>query len=252
MRRAEWQCWFALPAALLLCAGACRAAAAEATAAVKAPQWSGGFEFGLTGSEGNAPRMNFRVGAQAQHHTGGRVLSFDSSYSRATDRSELSEHKLLASAKHDWLFPGRPWVLFQLAGLEFDQFKDFDVRLNAALGPGYQFVHSESTALLGRLGFGAAREIGGANQRLTPEAVAGVDFKHQLSERQKLTAAAEAFPDLADLGEFRMVAKGAWEILVNPEFHLNLKLGVEDRFDSTPDGAKKNDLDYFVTLLWKF
>ena len=33
--------------------------------------------------------------------------------------------------------------------------------------------------------------------------------------------------------------------------NLSFKLSVIDRYDSTPDGRKPNDLDYALLLLWK-
>jgi hypothetical protein len=33
---------------------------------------------------------------------------------------------------------------------------------------------------------------------------------------------------------------------------VTLRLGITDRYDSTPQGKRPNDLEYFGVLLWKF
>ena len=40
--------------------------------------------------------------------------------------------------------------------------------------------------------------------------------------------------------------------MLDEDSNLNLKIGVIDRYDSTPNGRKPNDFDYSVLLLWKF
>jgi hypothetical protein len=46
--------------------------------------------------------------------------------------------------------------------------------------------------------------------------------------------------------------RAAYEILIAPEWGLTLRLGIQDRYDSDPGDAKRNDFDYFSTLLLKF
>jgi len=44
-----------------------------------------------------------------------------------------------------------------------------------------------------------------------------------------------------------------YSILVDPELNMSLRLGVENRYNSNPGGNdKKNDLDYFLALVWAF
>ena len=62
-----------------------------------------------------------------------------------------------------------------------------------------------------------------------------------------------------DAAEFRVediplrIGSNPLEITVLDEANnLSLKLGVIDRYDSTPSGAKYNDIDYSLLLLWAF
>ena len=43
-----------------------------------------------------------------------------------------------------------------------------------------------------------------------------------------------------------------WEIALCKAWGLSLKLSVIDRYDSTPQGARPNDLDYSTLLIWVF
>ena len=42
-----------------------------------------------------------------------------------------------------------------------------------------------------------------------------------------------------------------WEVLLSQAANLSLKIGVVDRYDSTPNGRERNDLNYTALLLWK-
>jgi len=85
-----------------------------------------------------------------------------------------------------------------------------------------------------------------------PEGVLSADFTHKLNDRNSLFANVDYFPDLSEFGEFRTVAKAGWETIVDPETKLNLKLGIEHRYDSDPGDAEASEVDYFVTLGWTF
>ncbi len=40
--------------------------------------------------------------------------------------------------------------------------------------------------------------------------------------------------------------------MISRAMNLSMKLSVLDRYDSTPDGAEANDLDYSAVLLWSY
>ena len=48
-----------------------------------------------------------------------------------------------------------------------------------------------------------------------------------------------------------MINDAHWKILLHEESDLHLKIGIVDRYDSTPNGAEANDLTYSLLLLWK-
>jgi hypothetical protein len=104
------------------------------------------------------------------------------------------------------------------------------------------------------VGLGGSKTWGGnADDDFRPEAMAGVDFEHKLTERQKITAMLEYYPSLDNFPDYRLVAAAGYELLVDPESNMFLKIGLADRYDSNPgDGKKKNDFEYFATLSWVF
>ncbi len=116
---------------------------------------------------------------------------------------------------------------------------------------GYAFIKRDTRQLAGRFGSGASREFGGGDETWVPEAVFGTDYEHKLSKRQKLSANVDYFPAWEDFTDYRIVSKASWELSLDEETHLSLKIGMIDRYDSTPFGLDPNDVDYFVTLMWK-
>lgn len=215
--------------------------------------WSGSVDLGITGAEGNTTNFNFRgaVGARRTTDFFDTKLSFV--YSFKSDDGNDTENKAVFDARNDWLFRDSPWRLFVLGSLEYDQFKDYDLRLSLFAGAGYEIIKDDATLLVGRLGAGVSREFGGSDDTWTPEALLGADFERKVAPNQKVFATVDLFPSLDDFPAYRFNAKAGYEILLDEQSKLLLKLGIEDQYDSTPgDGFHRNDLTYFVTLGWAF
>ena len=136
--------------------------------------------------------------------------------------------------------------------MDYDEFKAYDLRVSLDTGVGYQFIKNDATSLIGRVGGGTTREIDGPDDTFIPESVFGLEGEHKLNKRQKLCASVEYRPDVTDFGNYRLNAKADWEVLLDEETHLSMKVGVLDRYDSYADGFKPNDIDYTLALLWSF
>lgn len=215
--------------------------------------WSGELEFGLAGTEGNSRNFKGRVGSKLKRVTKGHRFTFDALYRYARLNGIPSQDRLFVTDKSEWLLPHSAWNFFLSGTTEYDRFKAFDVRLARHLGIGVDAIKTKLTTLTGRAGAGASREIGGPSNRTVPELLFGADFERKLTERQKLIASFDYFPDATDFGDFRFQGKLTYEFVISPEMGLTLRLGILDLYDSTPQaGRKRNDLDYFATILWQF
>lgn len=216
--------------------------------------WKGTVEFGLNGSSGNTERVNLRAGLGAARKTDKTDTTLNFTYSWARDDGDNTENRARLDARNDWLLgDDTPWRLFAKGSFEFDDFQEWDSRASLFGGVGYEFIDTSETFLLGRVGAGITREFGGEDNDIMPEGLLGLDFRHALTERQQINATAEFLPDLEDIGAYRAIGRASYDILIDPEANLKLKLGVEDRYDSDPgDGFKRNDFDYFALIAWEF
>lgn len=214
--------------------------------------WEGSLEFGINGTDGNSENFKFRIAGSAKRETEVRIIKLDILYSYASLNGTESENRSLSTLKHEWLFGNSPWSIFVLGTLETDAFRAFDARVAAHTGIAYAWIKNDITQLKTRIGAGFSHEIGGPDNTYKPELLLGGDFEHKLTERQKLVASVDVFPNFQNFSDYRTQLKASWEVLIDPAWNLTLKLGIVDRFDSTPEGKKKNDFEYFGVLMWKF
>jgi putative salt-induced outer membrane protein YdiY len=216
--------------------------------------WTGSVEVGINGSEGNTRTLNGRAAASAQRETDSMVTKARISYKVARTGSVTTENKAQADIRNDWkLEKDSRWSVFAQGAAEYDDFQNWDLRVSAFGGVGYRFIDEKDTKLNGRAGLGASKKIGGDDTDVVPEGLLGADFSHNLTERQKLTASIDLFPSLSNVGDYRAVTRAAWEVVVDPEVKMSLKIGVEDRYDSSAvAGTKRTDFDYFALLVWSF
>ena len=217
---------------------------------IASPLWDFGAELGLNGSSGNSQAMSVLAAFNGKRETDGNDMEWDLKYGKSSAGGLETQHYALFNSRWDWKFKPN-WFLYEKNFIEYDEFKAFDLRLVLSAGLGHDFLKNDRTKLTGRLGAGASREFDSPEENWTPEANFGMDFEHKVSERQKFKLTSDYYPAWEDLRDYRMVTNAYWEILLDEETNLSLKLGAVDRYDSTPNGLKPNDIDYFATLLWK-
>lgn len=214
--------------------------------------WDSHAEFGIDGSDGNADTLAIQTGLETKRKTDQYTFALDLDYRQASSRGVTTEDNGRLNLDYDRMLPKSPWSTFSKLGLEWDEFKAFDLRLNLNGGLGYHWIRSDTTTLVTRFGAGASREFGSPVEVWTPEGVFAIEAERQISERQKIKGRVDYFPSLEDFTDFRLVSDASWEILLDGSENFSLKLSASDRYDSTPQGALANDLYYSLLLLYKF
>lgn len=218
--------------------------------------WTGGFEFGLNGSQGDANVLNIKLGTFADRKTDTNRFHYDFLYTLNTQDNDTKQNQALLNARDEILFPGSPWSLFSAVQVEYDEFRAYDVRAGVYAGIGYTWIDDGTTLFKTRAGAGAVREMStrrtGPSDRWVPEAVFGFDFNRKFTDRQGFVSSLDFFPSLSQIGQYRVRARAAYEIVLDPSHGMVLRLGVQERYDSHPGTGRRNALNYFATLMFKF
>lgn len=214
--------------------------------------WKNHAELGLDGSRGNSRTLALQTGLEMKRKTDDYTLGLDFDYRKATNLGITTEDNGRFNLDYDRLFQDSKWSAFGKFGTEWDQFKAFDLRLNLNGGVGYHFIRTDDAMLATRFGAGASQEIGAPDDAWKPEAVFGAESEYQLNRYNKMKAKVDYFPAWEDFSDFRVVSDVAWEILLDDSDNLSLKVALTDRYDSTPQGARPNDVYYSLLLLVKF
>ena len=214
--------------------------------------WSGSFDLGLNGSNGNTELFNFRFNLAAIRETDAAKLTLKSNYVRLQSEGEEVGNRLFFEGRNEWKFADTPWSIFVHETTEYDEFRNWRTRVGMDTGLGYSFIKNDFTSLTLRFGPSTSHEFRGPATDWVPELTYGIQLEHKLSQLQKLFFQIDYFPDLRDVVEYRMNTQASWEIVIDQVNSLSLKLSAISRYDTTPEGDSPDDLDYAATLLWAF
>ncbi len=214
--------------------------------------WSNSAEFGLNGSAGNTESMSLQAGTRFKRKSDFTQFDLRLNHNRTNANGIETQNNILMYSDWERFLGESPWTWFIKNGIEYDEFRAFDLRYNINSGLGYTFVRNDTLTLVGRFGAGASREFDGPDDAWVPEALFGADYEHQVNDRNKLIARFDYFPEWGNFSNFRMVTDLAWEYLLRADGNLSFKLGATDRYDSTPNGLKPNDVNYSALVLYKF
>jgi putative salt-induced outer membrane protein YdiY len=222
--------------------------------------WVRTVEFGLTGSAGNTENLNIRAIFETERKTDTLRTLLRARYLYGEDDGSVSQNEGRLRGENDWLFPGERYLVFAFGVYEYDEFQDWETRLQMFGGLGYEFLKERAlldsgqdrASLTGRLGAGVTREFGGTDDTWHPEAVIGLDFVWEINDRNTFAAGTEVFPALDDLGEFRSVSYISHDVQLAETGDLRLRVGAEHEWDSDPGDAKEHDVKYYLTILATF
>ncbi len=216
--------------------------------------WKFTLEAGLNGTTGANQTQSFRTLI-----TGNRPapeMSTSASvgwwYSRTND--ETTAQRVQVDARNEWpATPKSSWSYFVAARSEYDEFQSWDWRLSANGGVGLKIVGDEKLTVTGRSGFGASREFGRPRPEVRAEFSPSVEIEYKINARNKLGAAAAAWVDVENADASRANLKAWYEAVLDPDSGMNLKIGVEDRYEHSPGfGREKHEVDYYAVIVFNF
>lgn len=214
--------------------------------------WEGNVELGLNGTDGNTETFNVRLGVTAKHKTETFVQTVQFTTIQKRANGVTTANTALLDGRLEWPMPNSPWNYF-IHGLgEYDEFKAFNARVSGDTGFGYEWIQNDKTTLISRSGIAFSHEIGGPDNTVHPELLFGGEFKHKFNATHSVSFKADYYPNVQDFTDFRLNSVASWEIALAQAWGLSLKLSIIDRYDSTPGGARPNDLDYSTLLIWTF
>jgi putative salt-induced outer membrane protein YdiY len=214
--------------------------------------WTGSIDVGANGSEGNSQSFNLRTGVNLKRDVPWRLTSVKLDYIKTSSNSITTANRLFFDGRDEWPFENSPWSLYIHETTEYDEFRAFDVRVTGDAGISYQIFKNEIHSVKGRFGPGVSREFGGTNDEWTPELVFGLIYDWQISKKQKFNMQVDYFPQVDSFNNYRINSQINWQVVIDEVNNLSLKVGIVDRYDSTPEGKKPNDLDYKTVLVWSF
>jgi putative salt-induced outer membrane protein YdiY len=216
--------------------------------------WNKQIQLGFNGSLGNSETQDILVGVRGNFADDTKRWAFDSGYYNAATDGDKTKSQAFAALLRDFLFPGKKIFAFASSRYDWDEFQDWDHRLNLSGGAGYAFLDRETLDLRGRLGVGATKTFGApGDDEWVPEAVLGLESEWLPAERQKVTAYTTFYPSLTDAGEFRNLTGVDWSLLISDGLGLSLNLGLQNDYESdVPSGIEKNDFLYRAALMYDF
>ncbi len=215
--------------------------------------WEGRLEAGASGSNGNTQSGNLRLGLRADKQDDQNRWALLSSYDYGKNDGQATRNQYNADLNWDRLFPESPWFTFVQGIYDFNDFRSWQYRVSLFAGLGRELSDSERLEVAAKIGGGVTKEFGGEKE-LRPEGmISTVLAKWKLTETQTLAGSATLYPDMAELGQYRMVAKLEWLIKLDRVDDLSLKFALEDEYESETEGEiKHNDLKYLSMLVYEF
>lgn len=212
--------------------------------------WKRNLAFGLNGAEGNSNNSNLHLDLNFAFENPGLRKKFALDYDLKHEDGEETENDLVAQMDNDYLMPDSRWFWFHRERFDWDKFEDWDYRFGGYIGPGYDFINTDTLHTSGRLGIGGTQTWGGDDEGFGPELLIGLDANWKISEIQTLALSNTLYPSLDEGGEYRNISRLDWKLKLSDMYKgIALKLGIINEYESmTADDSRHNDLKYNVSL----
>jgi opacity protein-like surface antigen len=216
-----------------------------------ASPWSGGIDLGISGSQGSADTLKLWTGLELKYDDPDYFGFLKALYVLNQANSGQLENKGFLLTRHE-LPADMGLAVYGQASLEYDASQVIDLRFASHSGLSYAVVQDGTQVFKVRAGAGVEKPWGGASDTWTWEAQVGLDYEYRLSERSRITVIGDLYPAFEDFANYRARVWATLDILIDPKYNAYLRLGALDRYNSRPDGSPRNNVDYYLGLMFGF
>ena len=215
--------------------------------------WQGTVAFGLNGTSGNSENVDLNLNVDATRELPSGSLELLVSYFYAENAFVTTTDRVFSKARHERNLANPDFTWYCSGTAEWDRFTGYDFRLALHTGVGILFYEDELCSFKGRTGLGASREYGGVQDDWIPELELGLDWHRHLSDRTRLFANSDFYPNVQDFRQYRVNTRAGFDTLLDARLGISLQTFVLNRYNSAPDpGFQANDLDYGLSLAFDF
>ena len=213
-------------------------------------EWKRSLEAGLSTASGNSDMLRYDGSASAAKETdenyffleaGGRYGESDNETDAANATGEgkiqhrLSERNYAALAGH----------------VRHDQIVDLSYRARGSLSLGHHFIWTDRVVLSAEAGPGYVSEKKGGEKEGFVAGRVGQYLEILVADNLQIWQSAEWVQNLEDGAVYFVNAEIGLETVLTG--NLNLRISLEDAYDSQPaEGKESNDLTTKTALVWKF
>lgn len=216
-----------------------------------AAEWKRRVELSLGLSDGNSEESDFRVAGRLTRKTPRDDLRINAQFYFATANGQETNNEFFATTRYDRTFKSHPRVLsFAEGRYDYNEFESFLHRTNVSSGAGYKLIDREKLGLIIRGGAALTKEFDSPRNEIIPEALLGFDLDWDLTDQQSLTVSHRTFIDLTEIGEFRLLSNGAWELALDDVAQgLLFSLGVQHEYQTAVAAdIRRSDINVFASL----
>jgi putative salt-induced outer membrane protein YdiY len=206
--------------------------------------WGGFLDSGLSLSRGNSETSNFTIGATATRMTvkdkAGAYLNSIYSKGRTDGVNLTTASAIHGGLRFDFNLSDKTFA-FAFTDFDHDRFQDLDLRNVIGGGFGYHFIKTDATNLDLFAGASLNQEYFTNLTRRSGELLAGESLDHKLSSAFSIKERLEFYPNVTDLGQYRVVFDTA--AITKISKFLSWQVEASDRYITNPvNGLKGNDL----------
>ena len=230
--------------------------------------WDSSLSIGLSGSSGSSVNSTFRTAFNTRYEDKKGRWNYKSFYFRDSEDNITGENQINATLVRDWFFNESKWFAFATGVYDWNQFKDWNHRLQFGGGPGYQFIKTDTWEFSGRAGatviteFGKTQFDSNGDIIFNPdgsvledtvvglEGLIGADVTWHITSKQHFSISNYFYPSLTDGGQFRNLTNISWIHSLDWFEGLALKFGIRNEYDTSE--SIPNEFNYNFSVLWGF
>lgn len=214
--------------------------------------WTGNVEAGIQIREGNTETLDLYGKVGALRKSNRRELSLKASYDFAERDDDTERNRAFAESTYRRYRSAKSYI-FGTVNVEHDEIEELDFRLTAAVGPGYKWIDTEDTKLIGEAGFGATAEwYDGGDQHTEAIMMLHGLWTQKVFDESVFSQELTVYPSISDFGSFRLVSSTSLATPLSES--LDLRVSLVNEYDNDPEvsGVEKNDMTFRTTVVYRF